>query len=684
MSARKLGGGRILGSGKGLAPPASTRGPRAVSPSAPSESSTVSFYSRNSTPSTLSPSSSSPLPDFSQDLTSHITLAGPSNGASAGNKLACPICEEEMVTLLQLNRHLDDVHQELPEAEQDEVKSWFDKQVLKAKRFQPLSLINQKLRGLDVFESNETQPMAVGTAPGRPAETVVDPEELVTRKHWQRPTGNDVCTDPLCERRLGPLNGSVNCRKCGRLFCEEHTMYQMKLSRSANHEPVRGVWCRVCETCYKSREGYNDHNGLSRDHTADFTAIRAKKVERQRLEVQRLEKRLTKLTRLLVEAPPEIGGLNSGLLSPLAGQRSQRKLIEQSVVTWEDDASVPRCPFCKQEFRPWTFRRHHCRICGRVVCADPETNCSSEVGLNVANPNAIPTTTEKAAIPADRQISIDVRMCCECKSTIFSHRDFVESIRHRPPDQRAYETLRQFERGIQLLLPSFHKSLQALQPPDGDAADKPPPTHAQIQEAAKIRKRLVDAFGKYDLAARRIRDMKTDSPTQLRLQKAIYASASSFLHANLIPLKSVPAMLKSHGSSSSNHRRLLSGGNHSHSHSSPLRNGKSTTPTVSRTGSGFDAETSSLGGASEVSSTAVSALETEEKEARERLVVLEEQRFMVHEMLGHARGARRFEEVSALSRNLEELDKEIEAAKRLVSGVEERWEGLFAGTTGGQ
>lgn len=465
-------------------------------------------------------------------------------------------------------------------------------------------------------------------------------------------------------------------------------MYQMKLSRSATHEPVRGVWCRVCETCFKSRNGYNDHTGPFRDHTADFAAVRAKKVERQRLEVQRLEKRLTKLTRSLAEAPPD-AGVASGLLSPLAGQRSQRKMIEQSIVTWEDDASVSRCPFCRQEFRSWTFRRHHCRICGRVVCADPETNCSSEVGLNVANrkqiwrrwkdkladpetATAIPTT-EKPTAPVDGQVSIDVRMCCDCKQTIFSHRDFIESIRHRPPDQRAYETLRQFERGIRMLMPSFHKTLHALQPPDEgrDGPEKPPPTHAQIQEAAKIRKRLTDAFAKYDLAARRIRDMKTDNPTQLRLQKAIYASASTFLHANLIPLKSVPAMLKSQ---TSNHRRLLSGGNNGSSsslHSSPLRNGETAR---------FDAETSSLGGASEVSTAVSTALETEEKEARERLVVLEEQRFMVQDMLNRARGSRRLEEAGALTRNLEELDKEIEASKRLVAGVEERWEGLYAGT----
>jgi hypothetical protein len=260
-------------------------------------------------------------------------------------------------------------------------------------------------------------------------------------------------------------------------------------------------------------------------------------------------------------------------------------------------------------------------------------------------------------------------MCRDCKTTIFSHHDFAESIARKPPDQRAYETLRQFERGIRMLMPSFQRSLSALQPPDGDdyGPDKPPPTHAQIQEAAKIRKRLTDAFAKYDTAAKRIRDLKTTSPTQLRLQKAIYTSASTFLHTNLIPLKNVPKILKSNASG---HRRLLSGLNGT-SHLSPLRNGESAS---------FDAETSSLGGASEAS-TAVSALETEEKEARERLLVLEEQKFMVQEMLNNAKGTRRFEEVGALTRNLEELDKEIVASKKLVSGVEERWEGLY--TAGG-
>lgn len=164
-------------------------------------------------------------------------------------------------------------------------------------------------------------------------------------------------------------------------------MYQMKLSRAANHEPVRGAWARVCETCYKSREGYNDHDGALIDHTRAFAEIRRKRVERQNLDMARLEKRLTRLTQLLANPPDISPGANGSILGPVAsltGQNSNRKLLEQSVVTWEEDAAVDKCPFCQQEFGSWTFRRHHCRTCGRVVCADPQTACSTEVGLSVA------------------------------------------------------------------------------------------------------------------------------------------------------------------------------------------------------------------------------------------------------------------------------------------------------------
>lgn len=285
--------------------------------------------------------------------------------------------------------------------EQDEVKTWFKQQMTRAKKFQPLAVLNQKLRGLEVFEANDDRPTpamvashsrqtSAVTAPTtavvpQASELAADPDEVVTQTHWQRSTGFDACSDPLCGKRLGGSTGQVNCRSCGKLFCEEHTMYQMKLSRAALHEPTRGLWCRVCETCYKSRDGYNDHTGLSRNHFDFFNATRKKTVDKQNLEVSRLETRLTRLTQLLANPPPEPAqSAGNYLWSSISGNKPQLRSLEQSIVSWEEDTSVSECPFCQQSFTQYTFRRHHCRVCGRVVCGDPATSCSNEIGLDVA------------------------------------------------------------------------------------------------------------------------------------------------------------------------------------------------------------------------------------------------------------------------------------------------------------
>lgn len=199
--------------------------------------------------------------------------------------------------------------------------------------------------------------------------------------------------------------------------------------------------------------------------------MRRKKVDKTFLEISRLEKRLTRLTQLLAN-PPEQNASTGGLLWPLSPIKTQRKELEQSVVSWEDDASVPRCPFCQQEFSSYSLRRHHCRTCGRVVCGDPRTGCSSEVALNVAagkvaieaaksvsNHPAANSKTEKRT----SEVSIDIRMCKECKHTVFSRKDLAAELAYKPPDVRAYENLQQFERGIRMMLPKFQRLLVTLQ-----------------------------------------------------------------------------------------------------------------------------------------------------------------------------------------------------------------------------
>jgi rabenosyn-5 len=95
MSGRKLGGGRILGSGKGLAPPAPPAHQRMSSLGSPSES-TVSLSSRESA---ASPLATSPFADGMQDLSSRVSMEsrGARTVTAASSKLICPICNEEMV-----------------------------------------------------------------------------------------------------------------------------------------------------------------------------------------------------------------------------------------------------------------------------------------------------------------------------------------------------------------------------------------------------------------------------------------------------------------------------------------------------------------------------------------------------------------------------------------------------------
>jgi rabenosyn-5 len=594
-----------------------------------------------------------------------------------------------MVTLLQLNRHLDDAHKEIQEERQEEIEDWFKKQMVKAKKFQPLAVLNQKLKGIDIFESNDgggNTPVRRGSDPNtitqrtaspapvlppRPKSPVIDPDDVVRKDHWQR--HGDLCSDPICGKRLGAANGRVNCRHCGKLFCDEHTMYQMKLSRAAVHEPMRGFWCRVCETCYKSREGYNDRTGLERNHMDSFKSIRRQHIDKTYLEVSRLEKRLTRLTQLMANPPEEIQQVaNKRWSLPSWGQNDPRKALEQSVVTWQDDASVPRCPYCQQDFTQYTFRRHHCRTCGKVVCGDPTTGCSTMLGLNVATSKYQQPFTTFFADQAiantsiekpEGSVSVDIRLCKECNSTLFSKRDFAESLAAPHPLSRSYQNLIQFERGIRMLLPQFQALLTKLQSPDH------PPTSQDIANASKIRRRLMDAFTQYDIASRRVRDMPTDSPTQQKLQKAIYTQASQFLHLHMLPLKTLPKILK---------HAIPHGGEHTRM-GSPLANNNLAPPrgalaTIHATHRSFDSS-------SQLSSTSsqISAMEAEEKQLRERLIVLEEQKFMVSEMLAAARKRRKFDEVASLQGNLGDLSGEIDGLVKLIGGLEVGFEGVYGG-----
>lgn len=56
---------------------------------------------------------------------------------------------------------------------------------------------------------------------------------------------------------------------------------------------------------------------------------------------------------------------------PIRTSSQSRRSTEIPLPRWQPDAEVSRCPICGVQFNFW-YRKHHCRKCGRVVCA----NCS--------------------------------------------------------------------------------------------------------------------------------------------------------------------------------------------------------------------------------------------------------------------------------------------------------------------
>ena len=57
----------------------------------------------------------------------------------------------------------------------------------------------------------------------------------------------------------------------------------------------------------------------------------------------------------------------------------KRRSHEQSVVPWLPEDTVKLCPSCAKSFNI-ARRKHHCRLCGCVMCAD----CSDHVAFDLA------------------------------------------------------------------------------------------------------------------------------------------------------------------------------------------------------------------------------------------------------------------------------------------------------------
>ena len=331
---------------------------------------------------------------------------------------ACPICGI-MINLGQLcpnlsflNTHLDQFHPaESPDAAEmffSWIKSTQTKVIAPFKNNQLLDKLDKKLQGT-IQELAGFEPLELNMTEANVLDPTMDTDSLITKNHWEPELARTVCWIQDCDKPLGLAHGRHHCYRCGRLTCELHSRFQMRLAKDARHDP-NGFWYRVCYMCYISRDGYAVGLGVSRQRTS-FLTLRAQMVAQTSLKVNMLEKRVDKLmqcrnlvsngsvvstqssaTALLQGSQSDVaGGLNlsenalgarfSELFlgkKPFTSQNFRQlsnevmtksqsvSKVSSEMVPWTRD-DYPHCQVCQEKFGMMK-RRHHCRLCGLLIC----------------------------------------------------------------------------------------------------------------------------------------------------------------------------------------------------------------------------------------------------------------------------------------------------------------------------
>lgn len=81
-----------------------------------------------------------------------------------------------------------------------------------------------------------------------------------TRKHWIKDETVYQCSEPSCDKEFNFFERRHHCRKCGKIYCKEHTSHFLYINHLAQFTTGgRGTLSRVCDNCI---EEYNEfvHN----------------------------------------------------------------------------------------------------------------------------------------------------------------------------------------------------------------------------------------------------------------------------------------------------------------------------------------------------------------------------------------------------------------------------------------
>lgn len=542
--------------------------------------------------------------------------------------VSCPICLRHFTNLQDLNDHLDTDHgftDNTVSSNTSQGKISAHETSTTPKYLSPHSKIRSSHSRSSSHDENITRKTS------KPKKLEID------KSHWEKYVKGKKCH--YCQRRLNPSTGLSNCNKCGKLFCRRHCTNIIKLNLDGNFDPQgkHSRWYNCCHDCFISRPGYNEF-GETTDLTEQFKRLRNEKAEDSQLIKLQLETRLIKLldSLLVLYKKYKVDGNVWGNMR----FNIERSVIERQITPWKPDQDISNCNICSRSFS-YLVRKHHCRLCGNIVCGALETRCSHDVPFLTLRRNAtdLPFTEMIDNELLDNMV-ISLRLCANCLKSVYIPRKFHEDIKldNESSIMIKYRSLQNVSRVITYLLPQFQDMIQWEE--TDRVADKIPNVK-NLQELSKLRERLLKSFNTYNILTRQLMLLPPKNESERKIQQSIQISSSRFINEKVLPLRRLSGLLSASPQSSS----ITSG------RSSPLETPNDGNITIEKT-----TLTKMMGGLTI----------KQVKQYREELMVIKEQSFLIDSMIAENKKQRKFDEIKTLTENLNELHRRAQELETLL------------------
>lgn len=333
------------------------------------------------------------------------------------NEFICPMCNLPISSLLKLNQHVDSVHLNI----KDNANSLLLNSDIKDEN------ITHKQHISKSSLSSITSSSSTNTNTNANTNTIIattGPIKL-PKDHFIRPFNGMKCSDHRCNIKIGLKHSAFNCSKCGKVYCSNHCNILLKLNLKLeiiNQFSNDGIITKCCIQCLNEYKGWNDVIGNITiiNKTKNFQNLRKFKNDENSLQNLILERRFDKIFNWIImnyEKNLKITEINL-------------KNFEIDLCNWKNDNDYKNCNICNILFG-FFIRKHHCRICGDIVCGDLNRRCSMIVPLGIIfdlmKLDKLNDENKYEFDKIEKSLKNDyfgIRICLNCKKKILNKRVF--------------------------------------------------------------------------------------------------------------------------------------------------------------------------------------------------------------------------------------------------------------------